>query len=196
MVHIALLGSLDTRPFVYSMLKILSELGTALLASSNPLYRFAAEDNEDRFTICDAHIVVGATQDELFDEAFWLEREYDYILYDCQRQLPLDVDFVFHIITQNERLNLFQDEIASLADTHEKYRLYYCPDGTKSEFMSKGMQGCAPAASHIIDVQKIEATRGWFPISDAKFRKTVSYMLSKIIPDSSVDAIDKRLQRG
>lgn len=196
MVRIALLGSVDMRPFSYSMLKILSELGTALLASSNPLYRFAAEDNEDRFTICDAHIVVGATNDELFDETLWLEREYDYIIYDCQRQLPLEVDYIFHVITPNERLNLFQDEIASLTETKEKYRLYYCPDGTKSEFMSKGMQGCAPAASHIIDVQKIEATRRWFPMSDGKIRKTVAYMLSKIIPDSSVEAIDRRLQRG
>lgn len=196
MVRIALLGSVDTRPIAYTMLKILSELGTALLASTNPLYRFAAEDNEDRFTVCDAHIIVGATYDELFDETLWLEREYDYIIYDCQRQLPLDVDYVFHIVTPNERLNHFQDEIATLAATTEKYRLFYCPEGTKSEFIVKGMQGCAPHSSHIVDVQKIETTRRWYSMSDAKLRKMVAYILSKIIPDSAVDAIDKRLQRG
>jgi hypothetical protein len=178
------------------MLKILSELGTALLCSTNPLYRFAAEDNEDRFTLCDAHILVGATYDELFDETLWLEREYDYIIYDCQRQLPMEVDFLFHIVTQNERSNQFQDDLATLLKTQEKYRLYYCPDNTKSEFLVKGMTGCPPHSSHLVDTQNIEAHRRWFHMTDPRMRKMVSYMLSKVIDGSSVDAIDKRLQRG
>lgn len=195
MAQIALLGDCDMRIFAYGAARLLSELGTTMVVTTNPLFLLAAPENEDRFVIGDTHYLVAPSMEELFNDSYWDKGDYDFVLYDCQRTVPYDADVLVHIVTPNERRVEFQRGLYDMIECPTKLTIGYCEPSTKSPYLTKDTLVCPPAGTHITDVQKIETHRVYHPVSDAKMRKAIATILSNIL-QKPVDSIEKRLQRG
>ncbi len=195
MTRIVLYGDVDMRPFAYGLLKVISAMGTTLFLTSNRLFLGASEDDEDRFFLGDANILVGSSVEELFTDASWDRQDYDYVVYDCQRVIPPNADYIVHIVTGNQRRNDFQNDMMSLIDTAKKFRVAYCSNSIRSPYITKEVPRCVPAGSNAVDVQWVEDNRMYGAVTDPKFKKLLAFILSVIFEDT-VAHYEQKLSRG
>jgi len=184
-VNICLLGFTDKRPVIYSLLKVLGQVGRTLLVTPNLQYSQLSEHYEQDFEAMGVRVICEPISfGEILAE---LEQdEYNYTVFDCLVEVPEKVD----IALIQDNLEYYQDLLDGTdGDT---YRLFINKALTAEK---KDTYEMAPAAQLEKTCRLIEEKKLPYPFTSSVHNKVMSALLGQIlqIPPQS---IMKYLKRG
>lgn len=177
-MNICLLGFTDKRPVIYSLLKVLGQVGRTLLISPNLQFSQLSEDYEQDFEVMGVRIICEPIS---FGEILMeidLE-EYNYIVFDCIVELPEMID----VALIQDNLNYYTDLLEVVDE--ETYLLFI----NKALTAEKGnMYMMASAAALEKTCMQIEQKKLPYPFTSSVHNKMMSALLGKILqmPPQSV----------
>lgn|GEM_PF-2774209 len=184
-MNICLLGFTDKRPVIYSLLKVLGQVGRTLLVSPNLQFSQLSEDYEQDFEVMGVHVICEPISfGEILAEVD-LE-EFNYIVFDCIVELPEKID----VALIQDNLDYYRD-LLEVAD-EETYLLFI----NKALSPEKGnTYMMASAASLEKTCAQIERKKLPYPFASSIHNKMMSALLGEILQTPPQNIL-KYLKKG
>ena len=184
-MNICLLGFTDKRPVIYSLLKVLGQVGRTLFISPNLQFSQLAEHYEQDFEIMGARVVCEPISFGEILSGLDIE-EYNYIIFDCLVEVPEKID----IAIIHDNLDYYRDLLDGTDE--ETFRLFINKSLTKEKVNTFVM---IPAAAVEKTCQQIENIKLPFPFASWAHNKMMSLLLGQILQMPPANAM-KYLKRG
>lgn len=170
--NIALCGFRDKRHIVYSMLKLLSNIGRTVFITTNPCYIQLSKEFVSEFEIDDISFYVLCEGLESASDYIDLEG-YDFYIWDCLVETPNNIDMAI-IVDHSE---LYREAFKELEKKPANIYIVKGEQAKKDEISISLIK-----ASVVEDtLTQIETELIWFPIPNNAHNKTLANVLSKAI---------------
>lgn len=100
-MNISLIGYVDNRPLLYSLVKLLQTFGDTLVVSDNTNLRRLTEDFSEYGTLQNTVVAITSDPDTVFDDIDRPRTDFDFIIYDVKEYIPQHVDFAYICLSGN-----------------------------------------------------------------------------------------------
>lgn len=184
-MNICLLGFTDKRPVVYSLLKVLGQVGRTLFVSPNLQFTQLSEEYEQDFEVMGVRIICEPVSfGEILAEVD--EEEYNYIIFDCIVEVPEMID----VALIQDNLDYYRELLEGTDE--ETYLLFI----NKSLTVEKGnTYMMASAAALEKTCAQIESKKLAYPFSSYAHNKMMAALLSQVLQMPPPNIL-KYLKRG
>ena len=184
-MNICLLGFTDKRPIIYSLLKVLGQVGRTLLISPNMQFSQLSEDYVQDFEVMGVRVICEPISFGEILAEIDLE-EFNYIIFDCIVELPEKVD----IVLIQDNLDYYRDLLE--ATDEEAYLLFI----NKALTSEKGnVYTIVPAAMLEKTCAQIESNKLPYPFPSSAHNKMMAALLGKILQMPPLNIL-KYLKKG
>ena len=184
-MNICLLGFTDKRPVIYSLLKVLGQVGRSIFITPNLQYSQLSENYEQDFEMMGVRIVCEPISFGEILAELELE-EYNYIIFDCIVEIP-----------ENPNIILIQDNLEYYRDLLESE-----DEETYQVFTNKALTAEKEHTYTIVSAAQLEKTchqieknRKSYSFASLAHNKMMSLLLGQILQMSPVSVL-KYLKRG
>lgn len=169
MLDIGIFGFRDKRHIIYSILKILGDVGRTIFITQNPCYIQLSENFSMEFEINDIDVIV--SKDSFLDIYELIELdEYDFCIWDCITEIPTKVN----LAVLADHGSIYREAFEELIE--KPCNIF----AVKEEVKKNEIPIVFIKASSVEDVlTKIEKDRILYSIPNNVHNKSISSMLSK-----------------
>ena len=188
-MKIGLMGLGDKRHIVYTLIRVLSNLGRTVIFTPNSQYLMLSEEYLPEFEICDAQMAIyNCDIDDLCKE-YDLDA-YSYVVYDIQREIPFDLDIGMILDSRDYY-------VAELKDRElDDVQLFSVQNCVKSELLTQEVTIKLPTASKIEKVlYKMFDERRLLPVTNSDFIRGMTPFMTQIT-ELSAGQISASLKKG
>jgi hypothetical protein len=170
-VNICLLGFTDKRPAIYSLIKVLGQVGRTLLISPNIQFTQLSEEYEQNFEVMGVHIICepisfGEILSEIDIE------EFNYIIFDCMVEVPEMID----VALIQDNLEYYRELLDGTDE--DAFKLFINKELTAEKGNTYAMVSAATLES---TCRKIENAKLPYPFPSSGHNKLMSALLSQIL---------------
>lgn len=189
-MKIGLLGLADKRHIVYSLVRVLGELSSTIIFTSNKQYLQMSPDlitdfelNDIRFVVYDCDI------DEIDAEEYDLDN-YEFVVYDILTEMPFSLDVA--VIMDNRDEFILQLEDREL----QGIPIFTCEHFEKGDALDCERAITIPPASYVEDaIQTMYRTKQLLPFKSGAFNKGMTSLVSEITK-LRTNVVQQKLKKG
>lgn len=170
-MNICLLGFSDKRPVIYSLLKVLGQVGRTLLVSPNLQFSQLSEEYEQDFEVMGVRVICEPISFGEILAEIDLE-EFNYVVFDCIVEVPEKID----IALIQDNLNYYRDLLDGFDE--ETYLLFINKALTSEKGNTYMMASAASLEKTCTQIEKMKLP---YPFTSSPHNKMMSALLGKIL---------------
>lgn len=188
-MRLGLMGLSDKRHVVYSLIRVLGNLGRTIFLTQNQQYLMLSPDHLNEFEISDVHVLVYEGDVDDLEDGYELH-SYEYVIYDIWKQMPQSLDC--GMIFDSREFYIYD-----LEDRNLDSITVFSVDGTKKDEQLPHEKAIKIPPASLIEptLQTMFNTQTLTPIKNSTFITSMTHVIKEVTGLSS-GQISSRLKKG